>query len=35
VLLFHANKQRSTTGLAIATSTLLFASTISGVYYLL
>lgn len=35
VLLFHANKQRSTTGLAIAASTLLFASTISGVYYLL
>ena len=35
VLLFHENKHRSTTGWAIAASTSLFASSISGVYYLL
>ena len=35
VLLFHENRQRSTTGLAIAITSSLFAISISGVYYLL
>jgi hypothetical protein len=35
VLLFHENRQRSTTGLAIAIASSLFAISISGVYYLL
>ena len=35
ILLFHENRQRSTTGLAIAITSSLFAISISGVYYLL